>query len=179
MKLLALACLASACWTNPAPRVEHRTAQPPDRFSIKLERTACHGRCPVYAVTIDDDGGVTYRGEWNVVALGEQHGRADGKKLAEVIAAVERLRFFELDHFGRIPKGTTVRRDGKYKIYDFEEDVICSGMSTAIVTVTRRGATKKISNSHCTELPIVELEDLIDEAAGSKQWVGPGGLIDL
>jgi hypothetical protein len=177
VKVAALACLASACWTSPERSVEPRRSQPPDRFAITLERTACHGRCPVYAVSIDEDGGVTYRGKLYVAITGEQHGRASRKQLARVVEAVERLRFFELDGFGRVPRTTTVRRDGG--VYDFEDDVICSGMSSAIVTVTRRGATKKVSNSHCTELPIVELEDLIDAAAGTQRWIGKRGLIDL
>jgi hypothetical protein len=35
----------------------------PDDFVISLERTSCFGECPVYSVTIDAKGNVTYDGK--------------------------------------------------------------------------------------------------------------------
>jgi Domain of unknown function (DUF6438) len=38
--------------------------------SIKLERTACLGTCPIYSVTIFSDGRLEYKGEMFVKAKG-------------------------------------------------------------------------------------------------------------
>ena len=52
--LLVLGLLISGC----APRVETPTTSPAENvFSdlvITLERTACHGTCPVYKLTIEE-----------------------------------------------------------------------------------------------------------------------------
>lgn len=42
---------------------------------IGLERTACHGTCPVYTVVLKSDGTFRYLGEENVLRKGKHSGR--------------------------------------------------------------------------------------------------------
>jgi hypothetical protein len=39
-------------------------------FDIKLERTECYGTCPVYAVSVNEDGVVTFIGKKNISFIG-------------------------------------------------------------------------------------------------------------
>ena len=39
---------------------------------VSLSRTACYGTCPVYSVTIDADGSITFQGREFVKSLGKQ-----------------------------------------------------------------------------------------------------------
>ena len=39
---------------------------------MSLSRTACYGTCPVYSVTIDADGSITFQGREFVKSLGKQ-----------------------------------------------------------------------------------------------------------
>jgi hypothetical protein len=57
--------------------------------SIALERTACHGECPVYTVTLKRDGSVAWNGSNFVDAVGPRAGKADPSEtraLFELIA---------------------------------------------------------------------------------------------
>ena len=66
----ALIVLAPIATSRAAPQAI------PEDFVIKLERTACYGRCPVYVVSIDAMGNVTLRG--NQVCKGGR--TADGPR---------------------------------------------------------------------------------------------------
>lgn len=58
---------------------------PPDA-SIRLQRTACFGWCPVYSVTIDARGIVTYEGERSVRVVGRRTARIDASIVAGLLA---------------------------------------------------------------------------------------------
>jgi Domain of unknown function (DUF6438) len=60
----------------PLPAMVSRPLQAvPDDFVIGLERTSCFGECPVYSVTIDAKGNVTYDGKKLVRVEGHQNDR--------------------------------------------------------------------------------------------------------
>jgi hypothetical protein len=46
-------------------------------LSVALERTECHGECPVYTVTLKRDGAVAWNGSRFVNAVGTRAGKAD------------------------------------------------------------------------------------------------------
>src|SRR3954470_22972575 len=70
----------------------------PEDFVIKMERTACYGRCPVYGVSIDARGNVTYDGTSFVRVVGRQTDRIPISKGAALVQTVDRIRFFELEN---------------------------------------------------------------------------------
>ena len=63
---------------------------------IRLERTSCYGPCPVYTVTVDAQGVVTYDGEKFVRVIGRRTARISRSAMARLLASAERIRFFEL-----------------------------------------------------------------------------------
>ena len=92
------------------------TAQEPDvppDASIRLQRTSCYGPCPIYTVTIDARGTVTYEGERFVRVVGRQTAQIGTSTVATLLARAERIRFFEMRDAYRVienPDGT--RGDG-------------------------------------------------------------------
>ena len=65
------------------------TAQEPDvppDASIGLQRTSCYGPCPIYTVTIDARGMVTYEGERFVRVVGRQTSQIGTSTVATLLA---------------------------------------------------------------------------------------------
>jgi len=61
--------------------------------SISLERTACHGTCPVYTVTMRHDGTVTYDGKEFVKVTGRRTRKIPVEQFQELAREVERIGF--------------------------------------------------------------------------------------
>jgi hypothetical protein len=126
---------------------------------IRLQRTACFGACPIYTVTIDARGTVTYVGEKFVRVVGSQTARIDPSTVATLLAHAERIRFFDLRdgyHFIENPDGshTTV-----------------TDLPTKIVTVTANGRTKRVEDYVGAPVALADFEREIDEAAGTERWI--------
>ena len=122
----------------------------PKDFVIKLERTACFGECPVYSVSIDAKGSVTYEGTRFVRVEGRQTDRISISRVAALVEAVDRARFFELDD--------------KYRA-----DV--TDNPTTFVTVTRDGRLKRVEDYVIGPKSLRQLEEQIDETARTKRWI--------
>jgi hypothetical protein len=122
--------------------------------AIMLERTACHGRCPIYTVTIYEDGRVTYEGERFVAVTGQQSSEIDAESVAMIIDEFENAGYF-----------------GWNDAYDAQT---VSDLSTVITSVRRNGETKRIvryaGDTAPIALPFLEL--WIDEMTNSRIWTG-------
>ena len=126
---------------------------------IRLQRTSCLGRCPVYTVTIDAHGAVTYDGEKHVRAVGRSTTRIAPASVAKLLATVERMQFFDLqDAYTAIknPDGTVW---------------VVSDLPTTIITVTVNGRTKRVESYVGAPESVADLQRQIDETAGTKRWI--------
>jgi len=133
--------------------------QIPDDVVIKLERTSCFGSCPVYTVTLDARGNVTWMGEKYVRVEGRQTDRVQGSRVAALLATADRIGFFDLnDHYRTIrnPDGT---------------ETMVTDLPTTFVTITRGGRTKRIEDYIGAPGGLKELEQQIDDAARTKRWI--------
>ena len=131
----------------------------PDDFAITLARTSCFGACPVYAVSIDAKGTVKYEGKKFVRVPGRQSDQIPVSRVAELVATIDRIRFFELNDEYRVIRnadGTTT---------------MVSDLPTTFITVTRDGQTKSIEDYVGAPEPLHQLEKEIDEAARTKRWI--------
>jgi hypothetical protein len=95
----------------------------PDDFVISLERTSCFGECPVYSVTIDAKGNVTYDGKKLVRVEGRQNDRIPASSVTALLETVNRIQFFDLQD--------------RYR-------ALVSDNPTTFVTVTLNGRSKRI-----------------------------------
>jgi hypothetical protein len=138
--------------------VAQRVEVPADAM-IRLERTSCAGTCPIYSVTIDAVGTVTYDGKQWVRAVGRQTARIDPSIVATLLTSAERIRFFDMravyDSI-QYPDGSTSHGT------DFPG---------RIVTITANGRTKRIDDYVGAPDVLAEFEREIDEAAGTKRWI--------
>ena len=126
---------------------------------ISLRRTSCLGTCPVYTVTIDAGGTVTFTGEKFVRVVGRRTARIGRAAVARLLARAEGIGFFDLKEeyrYIRHPDGTST---------------IVTDLPTKLVTVTARGRTKRVANYLGGPEGLGAFEREIDEAAGTKRWI--------
>ena len=122
---------------------------------ITLERTACRGVCPIYTMTIFEDGTVRYEGEDFVTVTGEQTTELEPETVQTMIAAFERAGYFDWD---AAYTNQTV-----------------SDLPTVITSVTRNGETHRIERyvgDFSAPLALPFLEQWIDTMAKTVYWTG-------
>jgi len=87
MRLAVILLVAAACGGAPAPTSASDPANPtppsaaPHEPVATIERTECHGFCPVYKITIYRDGAVAYVGTRHVKVVGPAAGRISADQL--------------------------------------------------------------------------------------------------
>jgi hypothetical protein len=171
----ALLLLLAGCWTGAAPEPTPPPASElPSAFEITLQRTPCLGRCPVYTVTIDGDGRVKWKGEQNVVVTGKRRATIPQRRIREIEAKLDEVKFFTLDENGEPPDpGPQCVRTATSTSCSLSRTItICSDTTRAIITVRRRDKTHRVANDHCDPSPLDALEALIDDIAHTNVWIG-------
>jgi hypothetical protein len=91
---------------------------------IRIERTPCFGRCPVYQATISKDGTIRYRGERFVEKVGNWKGTVNKQDLARIQRLSDKLGFFSLKASYRLP---------------------VTDLPTTIVTIRKGNQVKRVS----------------------------------
>jgi hypothetical protein len=178
MKWAAGLVVIAACWTGteaPPPVTAAQSPPPKPRIALdfKLRRTPCFGRCPAYTVEIAHDGKITWTGEKSVQVVGGAHAEIPAGDLRQLARAVEAAHFFDLDETGRPASPECTREpDGTMTCSSFVS--FCSDTSHAVITVTRAGEAHTVDDAHCNDdnPRLLELEQLIDRVAGTRDWIG-------
>jgi hypothetical protein len=157
--ITVLGCFGGSARTLPQQRIPKDTV-------ISLRRTICYGRCPDYRVTITADGTVTFEGYKYVKASGTIQGKITVEQVQQLISEVQKANFFAL-------KNSYVRKeDGCPEVW--------TDNPSAITEIKINGKKKSITHYHgCEEnhgtsiypKALTELEDKIDEVAGTTQWI--------
>ena len=152
--ILLLALLISSC----APSVETPAASPTENvFSdlvITMERTACHGTCPIYKLTISGDGTVIYEGQDFVQVKGRETASLSPAQIQDLVTAFEQANFFTLTD---------------------STDQDTTDSPSVITSITLNGKTKTINHYYGDSgapQALFDLESKIDEITNSKQWTG-------
>jgi hypothetical protein len=152
--VLVLGLLISGC----APSLETPTTSPTDDvFSdlvITMERTACHGTCPIYKITIEGNGTVIYEGQDFVQVKGKQTASVSPAQIQELVSTFEQAKFFTLSDYTH-------------------EDTTDS--PSAVTSITINGKTKTVNHyygDNSAPQALFDLESKIDEITNSKQWIG-------
>ena len=126
---------------------------------IRLQRTACLGTCPVYTVTIDARGTVTYEGEKFVRVIGQRTVYVAPSAVATLLKRAEQIRFFDLRDVYRVIRNA----DGS--------TMIVTDGPTTFVTITANGRSKRVEDYLDAPKSLVEFEREIDSVAGTKRWL--------
>lgn len=126
-----------------------------DNVAITLERTACRGVCPIYTVTILEDGTVKYVGENFVETTGEQTTEIEPETVALMVDAFENAGYFDWD-----------------EAYDTQT---ISDLPSVITSVTKDGETHRITRyvgDTTAPIALPFLETWIDEMTHTLIWTG-------
>ncbi|QLH10853.1 DUF6438 domain-containing protein [Nitrosarchaeum sp. AC2] len=124
---------------------------PPDYSNdviISLERTPCYGPCPVYSVTVFENGSVIYEGKQHVENIGiYQYGIStrDTKKIID--------KFYEINYFSL---------NDRYEIGSTDHPTV--------ITSFRNESYEKIVSNYGDAGPsrLHELEIMVDDLSGAK-----------
>ena len=98
--MAVLASTVGGCASRRAGSGEGATypvtmADVPDAV-IQMRRSGCLGdHCPVYSVSIFQDGAVVYEGRAHVAAIGVQRGSVSSGELSALISQIDAVRFLD------------------------------------------------------------------------------------
>jgi len=121
-----------------------------DSVSIRLQRTACFGRCPIYVLTIYDGGYVEYLGEKWTDVEGKAYCQIDQKSITEIQNKAAEIGFFELNN-------------------NYDNEYITDLPST-ITTLRNNDEFKTVVNRYEGPKKLKELEDYIDAVFQNIDW---------
>lgn len=130
-------------------------AASPERFVVRMERGACYGVCPAYAVEIGADGAVEYEGKAFVSVRGHTTSHVGRAAAAALESRFEQAGFFRLEW--RDPCNEVVTDN-----------------PTTTLTLVHAGRKRTISDYHgngCMPKVLRELEDKVDRVLGTARWV--------
>jgi hypothetical protein len=88
--------LAISCCKDRPHLVPKPSPAPPAGAVVRLQRTGCGGPCPIYTVTVDADGVVTFDGRAFVDQPGPRSWTIGRPGAAEIFAAFERMGFWSI-----------------------------------------------------------------------------------
>lgn len=147
-------------WVNVYPPERRGPPMPfPEKVDltsvqIRLERTACFGTCPVYVVTIDSSGAVTFDGQRFLLLPGHHTAQIPQTAVASLIE-----QFRVADFLSALPVYKAAITDN----------------ATQTVTLQINGTIKSVVDyvGLAVGLPfsVHNLEDAIDQAAGTERWI--------
>jgi Domain of unknown function (DUF6438) len=131
--------------------------------AVTMHRSACHGSCPVYSVTVKADGTVLFSALEHVKPLGDSTHRVPAARVAELAKTIDEIGYWQWQDR-----------------YLAEEDG-CAAVATdhpgVDIEVRRGGATKRVSYYYgCKGLPVADqidrLSKTIDDVAGTAAFIG-------
>lgn len=123
-------------------------------LQITLERGVCFGACPDYTVTVHGDGRVVFEGRRFVAKEGRQEATISRNAVRALYAKFRAADFYAL------------KDEYRAQVTD---------LPTYVVTLSVDGRTKRVLDYGGEMMgmpkPVTELQDAIDETAGTRQWV--------
>lgn len=152
--LLVLGLLISGCVAGVGTPTTNPTENVFSDLVITMERTACHGTCPIYKLAIRGDGTVTYEGQDFVQVKGQQTASLSPAQIQELVSAFEQASFFTLMDYTHV--NTT-------------------DSPTVITSITLNGQSKTVNHYYgdsSAPQALFDLESKIDEITNSNQWTG-------
>lgn len=144
----------------PVIHVPPPLLQADSKVRITLQRTGCYGTCPAYIVSISTDG-IEFIGRGSVVAVGNHSDRINPERVRTLAKELEATDFFSMRDSYRA--GVT-------------------DCPTYVLSATIDGHKKEVEDymGSWVGMPAVisDLEDEIDDVAGTTKWIeGTDGLV--
>lgn len=128
---------------------------------VSLERQPCFGFCPIYRVSIDAAGLVTFEGERHVDSTGTRTRQIDPTTAAALMNELSSKGFFELD---------SAYTMGAKNCGPYHTDA-----PRVILTLNLNGREKTVEHDYgCQGAPpsLRAMQERVDSVAGVSRWVG-------
>lgn len=122
-----------------------------DPLWVRLVRTECYGECPSYDVTIYADGRVEYTGYRYVARPGRHEKRIAPERFQLLRKKIQQLGFWRMENH-------------------YTSDITDSPHQ--IITVKTQTNEKSVDDYITGPKALKDLENFIDEVAGTSEWVG-------
>jgi Domain of unknown function (DUF6438) len=135
-----------------AAAADAQTAAPASHVRITMERNGCSMdvTCPVYKLTLGDDGSVLFEGKQHVSAHGVRSKKIQAQAVWELANRFVAIHYFDLPRY----------LGG------------CTDTPTVITSVTLGDRSHQVDNLECgNSHSLSELEDEIDQISNSKIWI--------
>ncbi|MEZ4799900.1 MAG: DUF6438 domain-containing protein [Flavobacteriales bacterium] len=153
--VVAGACKSKSTTETTPQRIDPIAIEPidemPKRPSVffEMKRTACFGTCPIYNVTIMDNGEVYYEGKNFVEKIGNYHTTLDNANLQKIRDKIVAINYFSLQD---------------------EYDSPITDIPSVYTTVNYGGQTKTIHDRHKGPRELDELYALVDDILNACNW---------
>lgn len=121
-----------------------------DSLVIRLQRTACFGRCPIYTLSIYKGGYATYLGEKWVEREGSYQAIVSDELIQKILAKAKAINYF--------------------KLKDQYDNEYVTDLPSTITTIRADDQLKVVANRYEGPEKLNEFEKYIDETAESIQW---------
>lgn len=126
-------------------------------FSIQLSRSGCYGTCPSYSVVIYGDGKIDFHGRRYVAIPGDFQAHIAPEAAARLLERFRAADFFDLKD--------------KYVAGVTDNPTYCLAL---VVGAKKKTITDYVGTWVGMPALINELEDAVDETAGTDRWVTTG-----
>ncbi|HEY8140940.1 MAG TPA: DUF6438 domain-containing protein [Nitrososphaera sp.] len=123
---------------------------------ITMERTPCFGTCPSYSLTIHGNRTVRYEGFAFVAVTGVRTDQISDEKIRELVQEFYRIGYFSLE--------------------DRYEDPSTDLPSTT-TSIAVEGMKKSVYRYGFGPENLIQLENKIDELAGTEKWIKGAGMV--
>jgi hypothetical protein len=175
--LFSFVCLFSVCGNSVSQTENTNKIQLKEKaeLSLKMERSGCYGRCPIYDLTIQPNGKIIFEGKFWTKVKGTAEDKLTEEQLKQLTAEIEKANFFSLDN-----------------AYNYDSKncpEIATDSPGVNLTIKLNGKEKTIDHYHgCSEKKsanqnkdwaetvfpqqLFKLENKIDEIIETKRWIG-------
>lgn len=161
MNLFKMAGTASLVVLSSGFTLAAQTTAPSD-FKLSLERQACYGFCPMYKVSVDSKGLVTYAGERFVKLKGTYKAQLTPSQLKRLYKALERAKLGQYKN--------------EYKAMSVT-DLPSAILKVSGLKINAQQRSKTIDHyfgDRSAPESLTRLENELDALMGTRKWVGTG-----
>jgi len=118
-------------------------------FNVMMHKGACFGSCPVYTLTIDNQGNATYDGERFTEKVGKHKMKIKKSELQAIAKQLSDMNFFALSE-------------------DYKSDV--ADLPLVNISHTNKGLSKMVKGKDRRPESLLELQSLLEKVAQTEGW---------
>lgn len=178
---LFLFCILAGCGNSVSQPENVNQPKEKMELSLKMERSGCYGPCPVYDLTIQPDGKVSFEGKFWTEVKEKTEGKITQEQLKKIIASIEEANFFSLDNAYNYDSkncpniatdsatvNLSIKLNGKEKTINHYQGCFENDKPKDAASINKPQDLREIIYPQ----ELYKLENKIDEIIETKRWIG-------